>query len=99
MSSREGSMPNIDLAPGARNANKLFKGKQKLNLPSSPAKAFSNFIDQGNVFNIRKGKGKIERFIPESPQAGVEGAFEADKFTSSSVKSGRRIGKLFNFDF
>lgn len=96
MSARSGSKPNIDLSGGTKGAK---KGSQSFKLPNTPAAAFGTFIDQGNVFNVQKGKRKIDRFIPETPQSGIESSFGADKFVPSSTKTGKRIGKLFKFDF
>lgn len=88
-------MPNIDLSGGRSRARKLFNGNQSLNLPKSPAAAFETFIDQGNVFNVRKNTRKIDRFIPDSPQSGLEGSFDADQFAPSSIKTGKRIARFF----
>ncbi len=72
---------------------------QKLNLPKSPNEAFETFIDQGNVFDVRQKTKKIQRFIPKSPSAGLESTFDSDAFAGSSGSEGKRIGKLFKFDF
>lgn len=87
-------MPNIDLSRGRKRASKLFTG-ESLNLPKSPADAFGLFIDEGNVFNIRKGTRKIDRFIPNSPAGGLERSFEVDKFAPSSIRTGKRIARFF----
>ena len=96
MSSPEGSMPNIDLGKGRSSAKKLFRGRQKLNLPRSPADAFGTFIDEGNIFGTQKKKQR-ERFIPTSPAGGIEKTFDADSFAPSSIKTGKRIRSLFKF--
>jgi len=99
LSARSGSKPNIDLSGGTKRAKKLLKGGQKLKLPNTPSAAFGTFIDQGNVFNVQKGKKKIDRFIPTTPQSGIESSFNSEEFVPSSTKTGKRIGKLFKFDF
>lgn len=97
MSARSGSRPNINLSGGSKKAKKIFKGGQKLKLPNTPSAAFGTFIDQGNVFNVQKGKRKIDRFIPNTPQSGIESSFGAESFVPSSTQTGKRIGKLFKF--
>ena len=84
---------------GVRGGTKRAKKSQKLNLPKSPSDAFETFIDQGNVFDVRDKTKKIQRFIPKTPSAGLESSFDVEKFSGSSGSEGKRIGKLFKFDF
>lgn len=84
---------------GPSGGTKKISKNQKLNLPKSPSDAFEVFIDQGNIFDVREKTKKVQRFIPRSPSDGLEDGFGTEQFVPSSTKDGKRIGKMFKFDF
>ncbi len=59
---------------------------------------FGIFIKEGNVFGTRKKSRGLKKFIPNSPDAGLDQAFGSDAFSSNSRKSGNKVlRRLFDF--
>jgi len=59
---------------------------------------FELFIKEGNVFGTRKKSRGLKKFIPNSPDAGLDQAFGSDAFSINSRKSGNKVLKrLFDF--
>jgi len=52
---------------------------------------FNLFIQEGNVFDIKKGSRPLEKFIPTSPEEGIDAGLGADNFLPSSRNTSKRL--------
>lgn len=61
-------------------------------------KQFDLFIQEGNVFGVRKTPKKLSTFVPPSPDVGLDRSFNANKLTLSNKNSSVKLTKrFFNF--
>ena len=59
---------------------------------------FDLFIQEGNAFDVRNKNRKLEKFIPNAPDDGLNASFNSDDFGINSKKTSDKITKRF-FDF
>ena len=74
------------------------KSKSKNPMHVDLTENFDTFIQEGNVFDVRKGSRKLQKFIPNTPDDGLNSSFNADEFGINSKKTSDKLTKrFFNF--
>lgn len=56
---------------------------------------FNLFIEEGNIFDFKKGARPLEKFIPSDPDSGLNNALQTDDFLDNSMRTGSKLTKRF----